>query len=880
MLPIQHLAGAALCLVALFASVCNLPRCSATELDVREQVSWTEFLARQDLVWEELPAAWHEGAFVGNGLLGAMIYRDAQGGLRFDIGRSDVVEHRPNGNHRLHLGEMLLRPVGQIASGTMRLDLWNAEARGEIVTDRGTITLRCLTHAEDLVTVVELQTTGEENGCRWHWRPGLPVNPRSVYHKEEATNPNPPGTLDEAEGTAVWTQGRSAGGEYAVARREQELSPNRRVLWLSVGESFPEVGGKQEAVAAVVAAEKAGLQALLDTHRDWWHTFYPQAFVSIPDARMESFYWIQMYKLASATRADRPAIDLMGPWFRSTPWPAIWWNLNIQLTYWPVYTANRLDLGLSLCNMLDAGFDALVGNVPPEMRQDAAGIARATSYDCVGAVGAERGNLLWACHNYWLQCRYAGDDDRLRQNLLPLLRRAVGYYLHILQQGDDGRLHLPVSISPEYPEQAPDTNYDLSLLRWGLTALLEADGRLGLADPLAPTWRETLHNLAPYPMDDNGLMVGAGVPFAQSHRHFSHLLMIYPLRLLNGEQPESRELIDRSLRHWISFEGALQGYSFTGAAAIAAGMGRGDEALGYMNRFLDRYVKPNTMYLEAGPVIETPLSAAQSVHELLLQSWGGTLRVFAAVPETWKDVTFHRLRGEGGFLVSAARREGRTQWVRIESLAGEPCRVRTDLIGPVQVRGARAVKAVDEGDGLLRLDLRQGESAVLTGVDAPESPNVAPVAVDALVANHYGSPKTPPIPQADDGGFDLHAAKAAIHGDTLFYEKTATKDNLGRWIDADDWASWDLLVSSPGEFQVIATYAGVAADRSFELLVAGRRLEHQIHNTGAWDAFRDFPLGRVRLSEVGRVSLSVKPVRLPGGGLMNLQRIRLVPAEG
>ena len=68
----------------------------------------------------------------------------------------------------------------------------------------------------------------------------------------------------------------------------------------------------------------------------------------MPDTQLESFYWIQMYKLASATRADRPAIDTLGPWYRSTPWPGIWWNLNIQLSYWPVYTANRLALGESL----------------------------------------------------------------------------------------------------------------------------------------------------------------------------------------------------------------------------------------------------------------------------------------------------------------------------------------------------------------------------------------------------------------------------------------------------------------------------------------------------------------------------------------------------
>ena len=45
-------------------------------------------------------------------------------------------------------------------------------------------------------------------------------------------------------------------------------------------------------------------------------------------------------------RADRPALDTLGPWYQTTPIPGINWNLSLQLSYWPVYTANRLALGI------------------------------------------------------------------------------------------------------------------------------------------------------------------------------------------------------------------------------------------------------------------------------------------------------------------------------------------------------------------------------------------------------------------------------------------------------------------------------------------------------------------------------------------------------
>src|SRR3989441_2052523 len=86
-------------------------------------------------------------------------------------------------------------------------------------------------------------------------------------------------------------------------------------------------------------------------------------------------------------------------------------------------------------------------------------------------------------------------------------------------------------------------------------------------------------------------------------------------------------------------------------------------------------MEPNTYYAEAGPVTETPLSAAASIQELFLQDWGGALRVFPAVPSGWADAAFDHLRADGAFIVSALRHGGRTAWVRIESLTAEPCRV-------------------------------------------------------------------------------------------------------------------------------------------------------------------------------------------------------------
>jgi len=204
--------------------------------------------------------------------------------------------------------------------------------------------------------------------------------------------------------------------------------------------------------------------------------------------------------------------------------------------------------------------------------------------------------------------------------------------------------------------------------------------------------------------------------------------MIYPLYEMNSDQPENRELIAKSLDHWLSDTAAFRGYSWTGASSICSMIGRRDDAVKYLHNFVDASGKyaaqPNTMYTEAGPVIETPLSAARSIQDLLIQSWGGTIRVFPGVPESWKDVTIDRMRTEGGFLVSASRRGGKLQWVRVESVAGEPYRI--DCFG----------RRKD-------LALKKGESVVLFPPGEPPPQDtvvVEPVAAQPDHINTFGLP--------------------------------------------------------------------------------------------------------------------------------------------
>lgn len=713
-------------------------------------LDWADFLSRQDPIWQRLPQSWQDAPFIGNGTQGLMLYQTGPRTLCLLLGSNEVQDHRPGSaffeRARLPVGRFEIETVGDLQNCDLRIDLWNAELRGTIYTSRGAIEICAVALTREQALWLHTKTAGDEADYTLNFVPGPAQSPRAdpKYKRPAPENylANPaPGFAREDEIELCVQPLTDA--QTAVAWKET-MQGQTRTLFCSIAHSR-DTSARQKALDALKSCRETSPEALLEVHRAWWHDYYPASFVALPDAYWQSFYWIQLYKLAAATRADAPFIDNQGPWLAPTPWPYATWNLNVQLTYWPVVGSNHLDLGRSLSDALRRHRAALIANVPAEYRADSAALPRATTQDLVGEVQAppaidELGNLPWACHNLWLMYRATMDDEFLRDDLSPILRRAINYYLHFLVEGEDKKLHLPVTHSPEYGD-APDANYDLALLRWGCQVLLAASARLKIDDPLLPRWRQVLAGLTPFPQDENGLMVGRGVALEKPHRHFSHLLMIYPLQLLNASAPDERALIEKSLDWWMKTPQG-QAYQFTGAAAMVALLGQGERALDYLNQLRARdSMGAATMYAELGPVIETPLSAAQCLLEMLLQSagvWNGEamptplIRVFPALPASWPDATFENLRAEGAFLISAVRREGQTCWIRLQSLAGERALLMPGMTKPtLQGEGLKLRE-----NGCYEVSLQPGQSVELFAAGTTVAPALE--AVTVVGANPFG----------------------------------------------------------------------------------------------------------------------------------------------
>ena len=725
---------------------------------VDRHIDWAGYMSRHDMVWEELPLQWNEGAFVGNGQVGMMVYATLKDNrIDFHLGRQDVTDHRKAPTKksslgveganvmydfpRLDIGRLALYPKGKIISGTLHLDLWNAELRGEVVTTLGKITFKAFNPYQLMVGVVEVDSheliDGVPQSYQWRFLPGNPTSPRvQVFPHHEPSKtyvPNPRHIIKQEGDVQLCVQPLLAGGDYATAWLEKKSSAgNKSSIWVAMANEVP-AAGRSEVVAtsSVQKAAKLNPKSITAQHRQWWHRFYQKSFLSVPNAQMESFYWIQLYKMGSASRADGPALDLFGPWFRVSQWPGLWWNLNVQLTYWPFYATNHTDLAQNLIDLIDQQFDALL-----------------REFD-----GPKLGDFAWAMHNYWLHYRYEGNWEAIRQKWVPKAIKIALAYQKMVQERGNGKLGLAPMGSPEYKGfvNYPDTNYNLAILRWLLNSLVEATQNDESMTAQRNQWLAWLNDLVDYPVDANGLMIAANQSVDMSHRHYSHLLALYPLFQLNPDSPADRALVDKSVVHWHKIDGGkeLAGYSYTGAASLYAALGRGNDAYAILNRFLNGSIGisqllPNTMYVEMygkNPVIETPLSAASSITELLLQSWGQKVRLFPAIPDDWTECAFMDLRAQGGFLVSAALKAGKTDWVAIESLKGERCVLKIPhWENALTVGGKRSVKVDYLGNNEFELHLKAGEKVVLA-LDKKCQPSVFPVSSASDQKNLYGVKK-------------------------------------------------------------------------------------------------------------------------------------------
>ncbi len=537
----------------------------------------------------------------------------------------------------------------------------------------------------------------------------------------------------QGDGWTGYAQEGWGGFRFAVVLQWQRSDAGWVAAW-SVASSNESPEPLAQARETCRRALSRGFDRMLREHRDWWKAYWDQTSIELPNAVIERQWYLETYKFGAAARTDTPPITLQGPWTADNrkipPWKGDYHHdLNTELSYWPAYSGNRLDGELGFVRWLwdtrstarawTKRFFGLAGlNVPMTADLNQEQIGGWHQYTHSATTGA------WLAHHFYLHWRYTMDRDFLRDRAYPWLRDVAVFLEAVTQKGPDGKRTLPLSSSPEINDNRLDawfptiTNYDLALTRWTFEKTAELANELG-RDQDAEHWQGVLAEMPELATDPNTstLLVAKDYPLPGSHRHFSHLMAIHPLGLIRWENgPRDRAIIKASLAE-LDQKGTdwWTGYSFSWLANLAARARDGQAAERALEIFSTAFCLRNSFHCNGDQTdkgyskfryrpftLEGNFAAAAGVQEMLLQSYSGTIRVFPAIPDDWKDVSFQRLRAEGAFVVSAERAAGKTVSVRVRAEADGLCRLENPFgEAAYDVKGLERDKIECDGADLL-----------------------------------------------------------------------------------------------------------------------------------------------------------------------------------
>ncbi|MCW5932804.1 MAG: glycoside hydrolase N-terminal domain-containing protein [Fimbriimonadia bacterium] len=690
---------------------------------------------------------WDEAFPLGNGLLGALIWGDGKP-LRISLDRTDLWDLRPvpefhssdytykkmvewhrAGKHadlvRLYEAPYERPAPTKIPAGRLELTLPGEfrEAKLELLEATAFLQFhqamaRLFVHATQPVGMMQLMARGEPD-LR------LAAPPFGGRVEEKASGGISAGDLaqlgypapEESQGERwrAFQQQGWQGFRFAVYTAWTEREGAWEIAW-SVASSFEGTDPLKIAKERVDQALKQGYETLLTSHGKWWRAFWAQASVNVPNQTLQRGWFQEVYKFGSASRKGAPPITLQGPWTaddgKLPPWKGDYHHdLNTQLSYWLCYSGNRLNEGLAFldwlwstrshCESWTRRFFEMPGlNVPmtADLNNNQIGGWRQYTHSPTTAA--------WLAHHFYLHWRYSMDRQFLRDRAYPYIRDSVIFIEAVTQERDArGKRALALSSSPEINDNRPEawfdnlTNYDLALIRWLVGAALELAGELKRSAD-AQRWRKLLSELPDFALDREGdLLVAEGYPLKESHRHFSHLMAIHPLGLIDRQEGESAQrTINASLKTLDRLKSDYwTGYSFAWLASLAARAGEGERAAQALEIFWQAFVLRNGFHCNGDQsgkgyskftyrpfTLEGNFAAAQGLQEMLLQSQRGVIQIFPAIPKEWDTVGFTTLRAEGAFLVSALKKQGKMQWVQVRSEQGGTCRIMSPFTGKLE----------------------------------------------------------------------------------------------------------------------------------------------------------------------------------------------------
>jgi alpha-L-fucosidase 2 len=735
-----------------------------------------------DLCFSSLAKSWDEGIPLGNGMLGAIVWQKGHK-LRLALDRADLWDLRAaeevnkpefkyswvidqvNKNNYSTVQKYLDKPYDietyptKIPAAAIEFEFPGIEKVKSV-----SLSLRnalCVVKWSSGITMCAFVNANKEHG--WFLFKGIPdsVKPKispppysSGKNIDSSSISGPEGNnlgrlgysapiIKKEKNEIIYHQTGTEGMSYDVIVRWQNVN-NVLVGWWTIKTNRPYKLSNTLGNNEIVNVNEKEFVNNFKMHCEWWSNFWDKSSIKIPDQILEKQYYRELYKFGCTSRKSAPPITLQAIWTADNsklpPWKGDFHNdLNTQLSYWPSYSSNHLAEASSFTDWLwnckqtaedytknFFGVDGL--NFPGVSTLTGEQMGGWTQYSCSPTVSA------WLAQHFYFQWRYSMDEKFLKERAYPWVKEVAKFINQISIRDKDGKRNLPLSSSPEINDNKIDawfkqtTNYDLSLIRWLYQAASEMAKELKLEGDVAE-WDSILYEWPELAIStvNKKLLVAPNYELKFSHRHFSQLMAIHPLGLLNWDGTENeREIISSSIKdlerlgtEWWC------GYSFAWLGNIYARAEMGEKAAEALKTFSTCFCLPNSFHVNGDQTksgksnytyrpftLEGNFAFAAGVQEMLLQSQNGLIKIFPAIPKQWRNVSFKKLRTEGAFIVSAEKKGDKLMTLKIFSEKGGKVRIKNPFDGKFFINGKVSLNSLTD-DNIIEINTVKGESFVL-----------------------------------------------------------------------------------------------------------------------------------------------------------------------
>lgn len=626
------------------------------------------------------------------------------------------------GRLSLSNGEATYKASSGIAS--TQINTWLAHGKNVWVIECKNLPLKDFT-TDKLTTTISLERVGSRSFTGWYGG-GFPKN-----EKISLGNAN---TIIQEEDLIL--RENTDGLNFVVALRVIDASTRPAIIGSHRGElktDSPELtilvsvvtskesnSPQRDAIALLDSVEKQTIADLKQEKDNWYHKFWSNSFVKLGNDYLENIYYMRRYLMAAGSQGPYPIAFNGGLWRWNRDvinWgtPHHW---NTQQQYWGLAAQNDLQLMTPYINTY-LKMTPYLEDLANEKGGGSNAILLTEAHDFDGKQASKDWGPMAKSYTqasqvaklFWDYYQFTGDINFLRDEAYPFMKKASNFYLKKLQWDNQKKQYHLISTlyESENIKKAKNVLSDRVAIEALFRTCTSVAKQLKTDRDKIREWQNVIDNLWPigFETDTNcGELATAAEAYFTDKRYTPFNWAVggapaFPSGLIGIDDSESR--LGKAVINFIKCNGMVNAHYPT--PIIAARMGMGDDALTYLLNGIKEHQNypqglltnvtgyPHNIYnlksvhdliggykIRSKPFFQMgmePISNyATTVNEMLLQSNEGKIRVFPAVPSSWKDssdVAF-TLRARGAFMVSSYMdKQGKIKQVGIKSLRGNTC---------------------------------------------------------------------------------------------------------------------------------------------------------------------------------------------------------------